>query len=69
MISTHATLVRALSARAMGLDASRVGEIPFTHNASINIFTYDDGILTPERLDIIEHLGNTVTGVHRSFGK
>ena len=69
MISTHATLVRALSARSMGLDASRVGEIPFTHNASINIFTYDDGILTPERLDIIEHLGNTVTGVHRSFGK
>ena len=69
MLSTHATLVRALCAHAGGLDDSRVGEIPFTHNASINVFTYEDGRLIPERLNIIEHLGDMVTGVHRSFGK
>lgn len=69
MISTHATLVRALSAYARGLDETRVGEIPFTHNASINIFTYDNGKLIPEKLNIIEHLGDAVTGVHKSFNK
>lgn len=69
MLSTHATLVRALCAHAKGLDDSRVGEIPFTHNASINVFTYENGKLIPERLNIVEHLGDMVTGVHRSFGK
>ena len=69
MVSTHATLVRALSAYARGLGADRVAEIPFTHNASINVFIYDGGKLIPERLDIIEHLGDIVTGVHKSFSK
>ena len=69
LLSTHATIVRALCAYSQGLDDSRVGEIPFTHNASINLFTYENGRLLPERLDIVEHLGDTVTGVHRSFGK
>ncbi len=69
LVSTHATLVRALCARSLGLDASRAGEIPFTHNASINVFEYDGGRLTPISLDIIEHLGDTVTGVHKSFSK
>lgn len=69
MISTHATLVRALSANSLGLSAKQVADIPFTHNASINIFTYENGKLSPERLDIVEHLGDIVTGVHRSFTK
>lgn len=69
MISTHATLVRAIQAYSMGLDETRVGEIPFTHNASINIFVYDNGKLSPEYLNITEHLSDMVTGVHRSFGK
>lgn len=69
MLSTHATLVRALSAYSQGLDETRVGEIPFTHNASVNIFIYDNGRLIPEKLDIIEHLGDIVTGVHKSFSK
>ncbi len=69
LLSTHATLVRAIQAYSMGLDETRVGEIPFTHNASINIFTYSDGKLSPENTNIIEHLGENVTGVHRSFSK
>lgn len=69
LVSTHATLVRALSAYSLGLDETRTGEIPFTHNASVNIFTYEDGKLIPERLDIIEHLGDIVTGVHKSFNR
>lgn len=69
MLSTHATVVRAISAYALGLDETRVGEIPFTHNASINTFTFEEGKLTPEKLNIIEHLGDSVTGVHKSFKK
>jgi broad specificity phosphatase PhoE len=69
MISTHATLVRALQAYAGGLDETRVGEIPFTHNASINVFVYEDGKLSAQSTNIVEHLGDIVTGVHRSFSK
>ena len=69
LVSTHATLVRALSAYALGLSADQAGDISFTHNASINIFTYEDGRLLPEKLNIIEHLGDNVTGVHKSFCK
>ncbi len=69
MLSTHATVVRALCARALGLSAEQTGEIPFTHNASINLFTFEDGKLIPDKLNIIEHLGDTVTGVHKSFSK
>ena len=69
LLSTHATVVRALSAYALGLDETRVAEIPFTHNASVNVFLYDGDKLVPEKLDIIEHLGDIVTGVHKSFKK
>ncbi|MBQ9112828.1 MAG: histidine phosphatase family protein [Clostridia bacterium] len=69
LLSTHATVVRSLSAYSLGLTAEQAGDIPFTHNASINIFTYENGRLIPETLNIIEHLGDTVTGVHRSFCK
>ena len=69
LLSTHATVVRAISAYALGLDETRVGEIPFTHNASINVFTFEDGELLPEKLNIIEHLGDSVTGGHKSFKK
>ncbi len=69
LLSTHATLVRALCANALGLSAQQTGEIPFNHNASINIFTYEDGKLTAVKTDIIEHLGEIVTGVHKSFNK
>ncbi len=69
MLSTHATLVRALCAYALGLSAERTGEIAFTHNASVNIFEYEDGKLTPIAMDITEHLGDMVTGVHKSFNK
>ena len=69
MLSTHATVVRAIQAYSMGLDETRVGEIPFTHNASINVFVYENGKLSPENVNIVEHLGDIVTGVHRSFSK
>ncbi len=69
MLSTHATVVRSLCAYSLGLSPERTGEIPFTHNASVNIFEYENGKLTPIATDIIEHLGDMVSGVHKSFNK
>jgi probable phosphoglycerate mutase len=69
LISTHATPIRALTAYSQGLPKERVGEVPFPCNASINIFTFENGILCAERTNITEHLGDIIKGVHRSFGK
>lgn len=63
LLSTHAALLRTVSAYACGLPPERVHEIEFSHNASINIFTYENGVITPERLDIHEHIGALSTGV------
>lgn len=68
-VSTHATMLRALSARALGLSEAEVGSIPFAHNAAICTFSFDSGTLTPIELNITEHLGDSITGVHRSFVK
>ena len=69
LVSTHATPIRALTAYSQGLSKERVGEVPFPCNASLNVFTVEDGILRAERTNITEHLGDIITGVHRSFGK
>lgn len=68
-VSTHATMLRALSARALGLSAAEVGSIPFAHNASICTFSFENGVFTPIELNITEHLGDAITGVHHSFTK
>lgn len=61
LIATHATIVRAFEAYARGLGADEVGKIPFAHNSSINIYTYDQGTVTAVRSNITEHLGDMVT--------
>lgn len=67
LLSAHATVVRALSAHACGLPAERINEIEFSHNASVNIFTFADGRFAPERLNIHEHLGELTTGVIKAL--
>lgn len=61
LIATHATVVRAFAAYARGLGADEVGQVPFVHNSSINIFTYDQGTVATVRTNITEHLGDMVT--------
>ncbi|MBQ8330872.1 MAG: histidine phosphatase family protein [Clostridia bacterium] len=61
LIATHATVVRAFDAYAHGLGSDEVGQIPFVHNASINIYTYDEGTVTAVRTNVTEHLHNMVT--------
>lgn len=67
LISTHATIVRSITAYALGLSAQQVGEISFAHNASVSIFTYEDGRFTPVRLNITEQLGDLATPVPTSL--
>ena len=68
-VSTHATVLRSLCLRSQGLSADRANELPFALNATICVFGFENGKLTPEKLNITEHLGDVITGVHRSFTK
>ena len=57
LLATHATVTRAFTAYALGFSAAETGMIPtFPKNASINIFTYDNGRVSAEETDMTEHL-------------
>ena len=57
LLATHATVVRAFTAYAKGFSADETGMIPkFPQNASINIFTYGDGRISAEAVDLTDHL-------------
>ena len=56
-ISSHATVVRSFIAYARGLSSAETGVIPaFPKNASISIFTYEDGQISTVAADLTEHL-------------
>lgn len=61
LIATHATVVRAFDAHARGLGAEETGKISFSHNASINIYTYNEGKVEVVESNITRHLGDHVT--------
>lgn len=63
LLATHATVVRAFHAFAEGLRADETGSVPFAHNASINIFSYEKGRAHPVSLNLVEHLGDGVTSL------
>lgn len=57
MIATHATVTRAFITYAKGLSAAETGILQgFPKNASINVFTYEDGRVSEEYIDMIDHL-------------
>ena len=58
LIATHASPVRAIQSAAAGGSAS---DISFVANASINLFTYENGKLCIKELNIVEHLGDMRT--------
>ena len=62
LLATHATVVRAFDSYARGMSEEQTGQIPFYHNASINLYEFEDGKVSVLRSDIIEHLdGHTST--------
>lgn len=61
LLATHATVVRAFDAYARGYSARETGKVPFSQNASINIFKYENGRAEALSSNILEHLGDLVT--------
>ena len=63
LIAAHATVIRAVECFAHGYGENEMGKVYFPHNASINIFEYENGKLSPKETNIVEHLGELVTAV------
>lgn len=67
LLATHATVVRSFEAFAHGLGAEETGSVPFASNASLNIYTYEKGIITPIVSDFTEHLGDLISEVPKAL--
>ncbi len=63
VLATHATVVRAFEAHARGLSATETGKVSFCFNAAINIYSYEEGTVSPIRSNITEHLGDLVSAL------
>ncbi len=63
LIAAHATVIRAVECFSKGYCENQMGEVYFPHNASINIFTYENGRISPKQTNIIEHLGDIATAL------
>ena len=60
-IATHATPIRAVCTSAAGYNACDMAKIPWTANASINRFEYEDGRFTAIYTSRTDHLGDLTT--------
>lgn len=56
LLATHATPVRAIDCFSRGWGAELIGDVPFARNASMSIFEYENGAITPIQVDIVDHL-------------
>ena len=61
LLATHSTVVRSFDAFAHGFGAEETGKVNFVSNASINIYFYEKGVVTPICSDFTEHLGGLVS--------
>ena len=67
LIATHATVVRSFDAYTHGFGAEETGKVNFASNASLNIYTYENGVATPIRSDFTDHLGGLTSGVPKAL--
>ena len=63
LLASHATPLRAVECFTAGKTANSMGEFNFPTNASIQYYTYEDGRLTAERLNVIDHLEGLITAL------
>lgn len=57
LLATHATVTRAFIAYSMGLGPHETELLEgFPQNASLNIFVYDNGRMSPETINLTDHL-------------
>ncbi len=69
LIATHATPVRAIQCEADGYTAEEMAKVNFVGNASISIFTCEDGRFTAKKVGICDHLGDLSTYLPKSLEK
>jgi broad specificity phosphatase PhoE len=60
-IATHATPIRAVCAAAEGYEACDMAKIPWTANASISLFEYENGKFKAVYTGNADHLGDLKT--------
>ena len=65
-IATHATPIRAVCTAAAGYPAEDMGKIPWTANASISIFEYENGKFCAVCISKTEHLGELCTSLPKN---
>lgn len=63
VLATHATPVRAIDCFSHGWGAERMGDVQFVRNSAISIFEYENGAISPVRIDIVEHLDPSLVTV------
>lgn len=63
LIASHATPLRAVECFTAGKDATCMHEFQLPTNASIQYYRYEDGRLTAERLNAIDHLDGLITAL------
>lgn len=57
----HMGVMRSFEAYARGLSCDEIESVPGGSNASLAIYTYEGGTVTPVAYDLCEHLAQTVT--------
>lgn len=60
-VATHATPLRVLLCHVKGMSLQEMKSIPWVSNASITVFSYENGIFTPEAVGVDEHLKGEIT--------
>lgn len=63
LIATHATPIRVLQTVAQNLPIEKMAEVPWVKNASINLFSYENGKFSLIEKDITQHLGDMETSL------
>lgn len=67
LIGTHATPVRAITARLLGLGVLGMAEIPWAPNASITTVVFRDGVATLDSPADASHLADLVNEVPKKI--
>lgn len=63
LIATHWTPVLCMLAVALGHGLAHIGKCPDPRNASMQILRFEDGVFSPERVNITEHLQGLTGGL------
>ena len=61
LLATHATPMRVVDAFSVGDTYERIAEHKSPANASLHIYEYENGKLTPIKTNIVEHLNGQIT--------